>query len=46
MAWIAFATVPTMFVVMVAMGQLEERLLPQPPARPDLADDQPEEARA
>jgi hypothetical protein len=31
MAWIAFASVPTMFVVMLAMGQLEAWLLPRTP---------------
>jgi hypothetical protein len=33
MAWIAFASVPTILVVMLAMGHLEARLLPQTPAR-------------
>jgi hypothetical protein len=31
MAWIAFASVPIMLVVMLAMGQLEARLLPRTP---------------
>jgi hypothetical protein len=31
MAWIAFASVPTILVVMLAMGQLEARLLPPNP---------------
>jgi hypothetical protein len=29
MTWIAFASVPTILVAMLAMGQLEARLLPQ-----------------
>ena len=33
MAWIAFASVPTILVVMLAMGQLEARLLPTTPLR-------------
>jgi hypothetical protein len=44
MAWLAFAAVPTMFVVMLAMGQLEERLLPQTPPR--TADDDDDAIRA
>jgi hypothetical protein len=31
MAWIAFASVPTILVVMLAMAQLEARWLPQTP---------------
>jgi hypothetical protein len=34
MAWIAFACVPAMLVVMLAMGHLEARLLPPSPAQP------------
>lgn len=39
MAWIAFASVPTILVVMLAMGQIEERLLPQTP--PPNGEDEP-----
>jgi len=54
MAWIAFACVPTMLVVMLAMAQLEDWMLPQAPSRPghpDPAagpdtDDHPEDLRA
>jgi hypothetical protein len=31
MAWIAFASVPAALVLMLAMGQLEARLLPRTP---------------
>lgn len=34
MAWIAFASVPAMLVVMLAMGHLEARLLPRNPPGP------------
>ncbi|HEX6471284.1 MAG TPA: hypothetical protein VF069_19440 [Streptosporangiaceae bacterium] len=37
MAWIAFACVPAMLVVMLAMGHLEARLLPPTPAQPGFA---------
>jgi hypothetical protein len=34
MTWIAFGSVPTILVAMLAMGRLEARLLPQPPQPP------------
>ncbi|HEU5156810.1 MAG TPA: hypothetical protein VFU43_07415 [Streptosporangiaceae bacterium] len=38
MAWIAFASVPTVLVVMLAMGQLEAWLLPRTPPGEDERD--------
>lgn len=46
MVWIAFASLPTILVVMLAMGRLEARLLPRtppqtPPQTPPVAAPRP-----